>query len=191
MNWARGRGRWLLVGLLLGLAAGLVLAFGLPDRSQSRSEQQQQALAGQLAGIKAGTAAPDFTLESYQGAQVQLADFRGQTVVLNFWATWCGPCRLEMPTLQSRYEQYQSEGLVVLGINAGESRQQIAGFREELGITFPLLLDPDEEIQRLYQIRAYPTTMIVNSEGDIAEVHFGVLTESQLDGYLADMGVGG
>lgn len=181
--------RWLLAGVFLGSAAGVIAFFGLPDQVDEASARQR-ALAEQLESISQGSEAPEFALQTVDGGTFRLSDHQGDVVLLNFWATWCGPCRVEMPALQQQYERRSSAGFVVAGVNAGESRQDVMSFGRELGLTFPLLLDPDEEVQRLYQIRAYPTSILVDQEGRIGRVHFGVLTEDLLDQYLMELGVG-
>ena len=114
---------------------------------------------------------------------------RGRPVLVNFWATWCGPCRLEMPTIQSRFNQYQSD-LRFLAINFDEPADVVQSFINELELTFDVLLDPGGKVQRLYAVLGYPTTYIIDHEGVISVKHIGIMTEMQLDNYLAGVGVG-
>ncbi len=181
--------RWPLAGVLLGLAAGVIAFYGFPEPF-NEAASRQRALAEQLDSLAEGSEAPEFALETVGGDTFRLSDYRGDVVLLNFWATWCGPCRVEMPALQQQYESRRSAGFVVAGVNAGESRRAVRSYGSELGLTFPLLLDPREEVQRLYQIRAYPTSILVDQEGKIVKVHFGVLTEALLDQYLIELGIG-
>lgn len=134
--------------------------------------------------------APDFTLQTTSGDVVGLSDFLGQPVLINFWATWCGPCRIEMPAIQDRYLGFKDDGLVVLAVNFDESQEAVTAYGEELGLTFPLLLDPGGEIQKRYRNRSYPTSFFVDSEGVIRAHHIGVMTENQLDENLARIGLG-
>lgn len=136
-----------------------------------------------------GAVAPDFELINVEGENVKLSDYRGKSVLINFWATWCGPCRLEMPAIQARYEQYSPE-LVVLAVDNDESQEIVAAFVDELGLTFPILLDFGAVIQDLYRIRGYPSSLFVDANGIIQVVHIGIMTEGQLDGYLAEIGIG-
>lgn len=115
-------------------------------------------------------------------------DLRGKVVLLNFWATWCAPCRVEMPTLQSRHERYP-EQLVVVGIDFDEPKKNVAAFVEEFGLTFPILLDPGGKVQDDYHIRGYPTTIFLDKTSLVQIVHIGIMTEDQLDDYLIEMGV--
>ena len=137
-----------------------------------------------------GSTAPDFASTNIHGNKVKLSDFKGSPVLLNFWATWCQPCRLEMPYLQERHESYSSD-LVVLAVNFDESVELVRSFTEELNLNFNILLDPGGNIQSLFQIRGYPTTYFIDSDGIIRAIHIGLLTESQLDEYLIQVGVGG
>ncbi len=133
-----------------------------------------------------GAHAPDFTLQTLQGETLSISDLRGQVILVNFWATWCGPCRLEMPAIQARFE---STDLAVLAVNFDEPPEQVQAFVDELGLSFTTLLDPGGEIQLLYQVRGYPTTYFVDEEGTIKILHIGFMNEDQLDGYLQEMGL--
>jgi len=140
-------------------------------------------------GAQKGNLAPDFSLVTLDGRAENLRDYRGRTVVLNFFATWCGPCRAEMPDLQAVYGELRDRGLVVVGVNQGESRQQVSAFAREFGLTFPIGLDEDQSIGRQYGVRAYPTTFIIDRQGVIREVIVGgPLTRSavrrQVEGLL-------
>jgi peroxiredoxin len=136
-----------------------------------------------------GSLAPDFTLTSVDGKSVSLSQFHGKTVLVNFWATWCGPCQIEMPAIQSRFEQFKDDGLIVLAVDFDESRQAVAEFRDDFALTFELLLDPGAEAQKLYRNRSYPASFFIDSEGVIQVQHIGVMTEGQLDNYLEQLGL--
>lgn len=136
-----------------------------------------------------GAIAPEFELETIEGETLKLSDFRGKAVLINFWATWCGPCRVEMPALQSRFDFY-SPDLVILAVDNDESLELVSAFFDELGLTFPALLDPGAVIQDLYKIRGYPSSFVVDRDGIIRAIHIGIMTEDQLDGYLAEVGIG-
>jgi peroxiredoxin len=136
-----------------------------------------------------GALAPRFTLEDTNGTEISLSDQRGQVVLINFWATWCPPCRQEMPGIQNMFEQHQ-EDLVVLAIDNDEPENVVRDFQEEFDLTFNILLDPAARVQLQYQIRSYPTSLFVDQNGIIQIVHIGLMTESQLEGYLAQMGLG-
>jgi cytochrome c biogenesis protein CcmG/thiol:disulfide interchange protein DsbE len=132
-----------------------------------------------------GAAAPDFTLKDLSGASISLGDLRDDIVVLNFWATWCGPCRLEMPMIQ---ESYNDGEFAVLAINFDESIDKVQGFVNEMGLSFPILLDPGGKIQELYRVRGYPSTYFVDADGVIQFIHIGEMSKANLDRYLVQIG---
>jgi peroxiredoxin len=139
---------------------------------------------------RVGGLAPDFELQTYDGEAIRLDAFKGQPVLINFWATWCGPCRIEMPAIQSKFTEFEPE-LAVLAVNFDESASEIEKFSEELGLSFELLVDPGGVVnQQVYQVRAYPSSFFIDSEGIIQVVHLGLMTENQLDDYLGRVGVG-
>lgn len=134
-----------------------------------------------------GEAARDFVLNDVDGRPVQLNDLRGRPVILNFWATWCAPCRVEMPDLQAVYERHQADGLVILAINREETAVTVRDFfYDELDLTFTPLLDEAGDVSRLYSVANYPTSVFVDDEGVVTAVHLGLMTEEQIEGYLAD-----
>jgi peroxiredoxin len=115
----------------------------------------------------AGKAAPDFTLPSIDGQQVSLQQYRGKVVFLNFWATWCIPCREEMPGLEQLHQKYQSEGLVVLAIDLKESAEQVKTFFQKHGLSFPSLLDQQGSVFRDYLVAGMPTTYLIGRDGKL------------------------
>jgi peroxiredoxin len=137
-----------------------------------------------------GARPPEFSLFNLEGDELSLGSFKGQPVVINFWATWCAPCRVEMPAIQSRFEKFRDQGLVVLAVDFDEPGEIVADFRDEFGLTFEILLDPGAEVQKLYRNRSYPTTFFIDPDGVIQAQHFGPMTEGQLDNNLAQIGLG-
>jgi thiol-disulfide isomerase/thioredoxin len=133
-----------------------------------------------------GAQAPDFTLDDLSGEPVNLSDLRGQVVLLNFWATWCGPCRVEMPIIQ---ESYNDGGFAVLAINFDESHDIVLPFTENLKLTFPILLDPGGKIQELYRVRGYPTSVFIDAAGQIQFIHIGEMNATDIDRYLSQLSV--
>lgn len=126
-------------------------------------------------GLERGMRAPDFVLETTEGDSTRLSDFRGERVLLNFWATWCPPCRAEMPDMQKFHEDGD---VVILGVNLTDTRNEsedVYPFLDEFGITFPILLDRSGEISYLYQIQPIPTSFLIDSHGIIQNAAYGPL----------------
>lgn len=121
------------------------------------------------------TTAPDFTLHAMTGANLQLKDQRGRVVMVNFWATWCGPCREEMPQLNRLYEKYRASGFVLLGVNVDDDTSKAAEVAKKLGLTFPVLLDTDKKVSKLYDLSTMPSTVIIDRDGKVRYVHRGYL----------------
>ena len=138
-----------------------------------------------------GFLAPDFSLTNLEGEQITLSELRGHPVMINLWATWCAPCRIEMPHIQDRFERYAGEGFLVLAVDFDEPAGLVEEFRDELGLTFDLLLDPGAEVQELYRNRSYPSSFFLDANGVIQVQHIGVMTEGQLDENLAAIGLEG
>jgi len=177
-------------GIVLGIALGAVIFFGLPSGAvEPLAEVELQPAAVNQPGLLEGSPAPEFQLMRADGGFIRLEDYRGKVVLLNFWATWCLPCRSEMPLIQATYDQLGGQGFVALGVNFDEPAQDVIAFGEELGIGFPLLLDPGGEIQRLYRVVGYPTSVILDRQGRITAYHIGILAKSQLDQYLEQAGL--
>lgn len=182
-------------GLLLGLGVGLVLfrgpsqsAGGTAIAGSTVTTPASPALEGSPAAPIVGVQAPDFTLMDLEGQPVQLSQQRGRTVLLNFWATWCEPCRVEMPLFQEVLEKAGSDKLQVLAVNS-EPAEEVAAFQADLGLTFPLLLDPDGAVQRLYRVFGYPTTFVIDSDGVVRAIQIGVVDEVWLERALRNAGM--
>ncbi|MFZ3079618.1 MAG: TlpA disulfide reductase family protein [Bellilinea sp.] len=132
---------------------------------------------------KVDTAAPDFELPDRFGNAVRLSDLAGSVVVVNFWASWCQPCREEMPVLQAISEKYADQGLVVLGVNTTytDSRAEALAFIDELKLTFPILFDETGEVgEEMYRVYGLPTSYWIDREGIIRSVQLGAMTENQM-----------
>ena len=121
-----------------------------------------------------GFLAPDFTLTALAGGNMQLSTLRGKPVILNFWATWCPPCRAEMPELEALWQRYKDDGLLLIGVDQGENAATVERFaRGVVATTFPLLLDTNQAVGRAYGVRALPTTVFIDAEGRIQDVRIG------------------
>ena len=120
--------------------------------------------------------APDFTLHTMNGPNMRLREQRGRVVMVNFWASWCGPCRQEMPQLNRLYEKYHAAGFVLLGVNVDDDQGKASEVAGKLGVTFPVLLDTDKTVSRLYELSTMPSTVIIDRDGKVRYVHRGYLT---------------
>jgi cytochrome c-type biogenesis protein len=141
------------------------------------------ASSGPEVGLDIGQRAPDFETVTDSGQPIRLADLRGQVVLLNFWATWCGPCRVEMPAFEAAFQAHKDNGFTIVAVNNAEPSAAVQAFRQELGLSFPLVMDTDGAVQRRYGVQMYPSTYLLDASGTIIARHFGALTEAQ----LADM----
>jgi len=136
---------------------------------------------GRSPAAREGRAAPDFRLPGLKEDVVTLSGFRGRFVLVNFWASWCGPCRDETPDLQSFHEHNADDGLVILGVNQQEQRSAAASFVEEFGVTYPIALDTSGEVSAAYGVgRGMPISFLVTPAGVVEKVYFGRLSEAQL-----------
>jgi peroxiredoxin len=120
-----------------------------------------------------GQAAPDFALKSSSGDNVRLSEYRGDVVMVNFWATWCGPCRQEMPLLDELYSRYERVGFSLLGVNIDDDSRKAMNMVSELGVSFPVLFDARKEVSKLYKVEAMPVTVLIDREGTVRYVHHG------------------
>jgi peroxiredoxin len=165
----KARNGWLLWIGAIAIVAIVVAAY--VQRAPSRS-------AGP--GGLAGQAAPAFPLRDTSGKSVALNAYRGHVVVMNLWATWCPPCRAEMPDLQRLSDAYAARGLVVLGVNQGESAQRASEFARALRIQFPILLDAEQQYGRTFTALGLPTTVVIDRSGVIARGYDGALSYPQM-----------
>ncbi|HET9977123.1 MAG TPA: TlpA disulfide reductase family protein [Burkholderiaceae bacterium] len=117
--------------------------------------------------------APDFTLRQVEGANLRLAEQRGNVVLVNFWATWCGPCRVEMPHLNRLYDKYRGAGFVLLGVNIDDDPAAAKALAAKLGLKFPVLLDTDKKVVGAYDLNAMPATVLIDRDGRVRHLHRG------------------
>jgi len=169
----------------------LLLVLGVVWIAVSRDPADATAVADAPSTLpKKGFVAPDFELEALDGRTIVLSELRGQVVLINFWATWCPPCRAEMPAIEQVYEQYRDKGFEVLAVNLQEQDAQMSTFVEEQGLTFPVLADRDSSVSNTYQVTSIPTTVFVDRSGVIEEIIVGgplarALIESKVTALLA------
>lgn len=201
------RGRWAAaLALAAGVAGGLLLGWQLlspsqatapePDGEEGTSFRRLLPLStatGEAALTPApvvGAPAPDFTLATLDGGSVTLSELRGHPVLINFWASWCSPCRIEMHDLVRAYRDLQDEGLVILGVNLTfqDSMPEVWAFVEEFQMTFPVLLDETGEVtERKYRLVGLPMSVFVDREGVIRRIHLGLMSGEQIDDFIGEI----
>jgi peroxiredoxin len=120
-------------------------------------------------------AAPDFALKSRNSGNLKLSEYRGDVVMINFWASWCAPCRQEMPLLNDLYEKYSDLGFTLLGVNVEEDSSKADELLKDVPVTFPILFDNKNEVTKMYNVVAMPTTVIVDRDGNMRYLHRGYL----------------
>ena len=131
------------------------------------------ALTPAAAATSATLAAPDFTLRGADGRNVRLDELRGQVVLVNFWATWCGPCREEMPRLDVLYQKYHKSGFVLLGVTVDDDPRTALATAAKLNVSFPVLLDTDKKVSKLYDLNTMPSTIVIDRDGKMRFLHRG------------------
>ena len=195
--------------LPLLLAFALVLALGCADRSPAATSTPTatpsaipvstptmtpsitatpsptpSAFSRDVPPLEIGEPAPGFALEGLDSGEVSLAALDGKLVVLNFWASWCGPCRLEMPDFQKTWEEHREQGVVFVGIAVDDTASEASKFAEQVGVTYPLALDTTGDVARAYRIRAVPSTYFIDREGKLATTLHGVANQGALRIFL-------
>lgn len=168
---ARRRGR--LAAAFLVMTGVLVILIALTLSALARR------LPGELPQVDRPL--PEFNLPDLNGRAVRLSDYAGQPVLINFWASWCPPCRAEMPDLEALYTEHQAEGLVILAVNSGESQSIAAAYAEEYGLSFPVLLDENAALSDQWMINNLPATILVGRDGLVKVIHVGLLRSEQIE----------
>lgn len=164
--------------LILMAVGGLILLISLAFLLRSPTIQS-------IDPIHQGQKMSDFTLPNLDGNRVSLSDYIGKTVLINTWASWCPPCRAEMPELIEFYEQYRGKDFIVLAVNAGETEATAQKFAEKMGLTFPVLLDSHFHLVDSLGIDSYPTSILVGPDGIIKKIHIGMFLPGDLEKEIA------
>lgn len=162
------------------MAFGMLLVAGSIIAAVFFSNTGGQVQTSAPAPARVGDRIADFTLEDLSGKEVSLSDFTGQPVLINFWATWCPPCRREMPGLNDFYHLNRSNGFVILAVNVGETREQAGSFAAEMKLDFPVLLDGDYYLADQLMVDDYPTSILVGRDGTVQKVHIGYFSPEDL-----------
>lgn len=156
-----------------------------PQQPQEQSVQVEEEVQGNQVNEKPqdeeeAVIAPDFELETLDGTKIKLSDMRDKNVLLNFWATWCGYCVLEMPDLQKLQEAYKDD-LLILTVNVGESKEEVEQFMKDNNLNLTVVLDEKMDVANSYGIRSYPTTLAINKNGEVVNGYIGMLTYEQME----------
>ena len=180
------------IGLLIAACAPSASSLDAPDPAPSIPPIGSETIptAPSISRLlKEGSPAPDFTLKTLDGGTARLSDYTGRPVFLNFWATWCGPCRKEMPEIIAAYKAHQAAGLEVLAINATQLDivEDVKAFVTEFKMPFPVPLDEDGTVGEAYSVIGLPTSVFVDAGGKVSGVNVGPLTRDVIEKYLADI----
>lgn len=130
--------------------------------------------------IGVGKKAPNFVLADMSGELQRLSDYRGQGVLLNFWATWCEPCKREMPLLESQYQKYKDQGILILAVNVGETDLVVNEFVNRFDLSFPILIDNKQEVLTAYGVNPLPATFLIDKDGYVVRVHTGEIINEDI-----------
>jgi thiol-disulfide isomerase/thioredoxin len=166
--------------LLVVAAIAVVAIITIPLLRQSAPS------TGGPAGLE-GSIAPSFAVSDGVGRPAALSDYRGKIVVMNLWASWCPPCRAEMPDLDRFYRAYRARNVIVLGVDEGEAAPRAMAFARALGITYPILIDRDQRYGRVYAALGLPTTIVIDARGVVERGFDGPLTERQMRDAIAPL----
>lgn len=134
--------------------------------------------------VKVGSAAPDFVLTDLNGNEVQLSDYRGKGVFLNFWGTWCEPCEREMPYMENQYKIFKDQGVKIIAVEAGSTKLAVENFRDKYGLTFPIVIDKGGKVVQAYDIYNLPDTYLIDKNGVVLDKITGEMTEADVKRYM-------
>lgn len=172
--------------ILVGM--GLLILIGIAVILQSEQGNQTDALdAFTLAPIEVNQPAPELTLFDLDGNEVSLSDLRGEVVLLNNWATWCPPCRQEMPEFNAYYDKYKEQGFQVVAIEAGQPEAEVRSFVEEAGLDFVVLLDPENQSLITFQQNSLPNSFVIDRMGNLRMAWLGAINGPTLEKYITPL----
>ncbi|PFO53713.1 thiol:disulfide interchange protein [Bacillus cereus] len=168
--------------------------FGHKEQAVKVKQEKSEAAMKEIIarnGIEIGKSAPDFTLTKLDGTNVKLSDLKGKKVILNFWATWCGPCQQEMPDMEAFYKEHK-ENVEILAVNytpseKGGGEEKVSNFVKEKGITFPILLDKNIDVTTAYKVITIPTSYFIDTKGVIQDKFIGPMTQKEMEKRVAKL----
>jgi len=172
---AASRRRQKIIKNILFAAGGLVIVIAaillLSDKTSTMA----------MGPARVGKPLGDFSLKDINGQTVHLSDYKGKAVLVNAWATWCPPCKAEMPDLNAYYQTHQADGFMLLAVNAGDPAGDAAAFASQKGLAFPVLLDPNTSLLNSLGIHSFPTSILVGTDGVVKAIHIGMFTPEALE----------
>ncbi|MEN3338765.1 MAG: hypothetical protein V7647_2441 [Acidobacteriota bacterium] len=172
--------RWIAAGAA-ACAVALLTVPWLIRGAGTTSQDAPQAAPVAAATSKGEHAKLDITVKDMNGAPVRLADYKGKVILLNFWATWCGPCQAEIPELVNTYNEYKDRGVVILGVSIDDTAETLRAYAAQKRMTYPVLLMQDDVDQAYGPIFGVPVTFFIGRDGTISKKHFGPVTKEQVD----------
>jgi peroxiredoxin len=161
---------------------GVAIVQAMDKKAEPENVSQEAANMG---GLKVGAKAPDFELKTLSGDTVKLSDLKGKKVMLNFWATWCPPCKAEMPAMEEFHKEAGDE-VVILAVNI-DPHLDVKAFVDENGITFPIPLDAEDKVNETYQVLSIPTTYFIDTKGNIGNKYIGAMNHDAMKQYTKDL----
>lgn len=174
----------ILTMLLLGFG---LIAVGVATMTMLTLRRSQATSQISTVPVKVDYPAPSVTLTDLEGVSHSLTDYHGQVVLVNMWATWCPPCRKEMPTLQSYYEKHASEGFVIIGLNDGDPAVDVSAFVAQYGLTFPIWLDPTYSSEDIFGTMNLPSSFVIDRQGQVRLQWVGEINMSLLEKYVTPL----
>lgn len=175
----------ILAPVILMIVVGLGVWVG--GQGATPTQAQPVTAAKRPPSVERDQLAPLFSLSTPRGEMMDLAAFEGQVVLINFWATWCPPCRDEMPVIEAAHQKYGSQGFRVLAVNVQETPTQVEAFRQQLGLSFPMVLDSQGHVTRVYRVQNLPRSFFLGRDGRVARIHPGELTTETVELYLKEL----
>ena len=171
--------------LILGVVAVLLLA--RPEQASSSPDNSAPSNEMSVVPASVNFPAPELSLSDLNGSQESLVDYKGQVVLVNNWATWCPPCKAEMPTLLAYYEEHKDEGFSLIAIEAGEPAEEVAEFVADYGLTFPVWLDPQNKALIAFQNQGLPNSYVIDRDGTVRLAWTGAISKSMLEKYVTPL----
>ncbi|MFN8481762.1 MAG: TlpA disulfide reductase family protein [Anaerolineae bacterium] len=188
IQWWHASSR-LLRGLIIAfvIVGALVVGLWVGETVAARSKGGAVAAGDRPASVERDQLAPLFDLPTTTGQRMALADTAGEVVLVNFWATWCPPCREEMPVIEAAQQKYGPKGFKVVSVNVQEAPDPVAAYIRETGVTFPILLDQEGSVARAYRVQTLPRNFFIARDGRVVRIHPGELTSETIDRYLQEL----